>query len=55
MSDCSAGEAFVLVERSLLESVFLQIQAAAHRERLDALPAFLRAPRDFDGIDWRDE
>ncbi len=36
---------FVLVERSLLESVFRQIQATAHRERLDALPAFLRAPR----------
>ena len=38
------SEAFVLVERSLLESVYRKIQAAAHRERLNALPAFLRSP-----------
>ena len=38
------SEAFVLVERSLVENIFRFVQAAAHRERLDALPAFLRSP-----------
>ncbi len=35
---------YVLVDRDLLNSIFRHIQREAHRERLEQLPMFLRAP-----------